>query len=72
MEALKFKKQRCQLFEYKPRALFLCLCLGIGQGKSSFQQKDCFHQQIGLKLRKKLGKCYIWSIALYGADPWAL
>jgi hypothetical protein len=28
------------------------------------------HQQIGLNLRKKLVKCSIWSIALYGAETW--
>jgi hypothetical protein len=25
-----------------------------------------------LELRKKLVKCYIWSIALYGAETWML
>jgi len=25
-----------------------------------------------LELRKKLVKCYIWSIALYGAEAWML
>ena len=25
-----------------------------------------------LKLRKRLVKCYIWSIALYGAENWTL
>jgi hypothetical protein len=25
-----------------------------------------------LKLRKKLVKCYIWCIALYGAETWTL
>ena len=25
-----------------------------------------------LNLRNKLVKCYIWSIALYGADTWTL
>jgi hypothetical protein len=25
-----------------------------------------------LELRKKLVKCYIWNIALYGADTWTL
>jgi hypothetical protein len=25
-----------------------------------------------LELRKKLVKCYIWSIALYGAETWTL
>jgi len=27
---------------------------------------------LGLKLREKLAKCYIWSIALYGAETWTL
>jgi hypothetical protein len=27
---------------------------------------------LGLNLRKKLVKCYIWSIALYGAETWTL
>ena len=25
-----------------------------------------------LELRKKLVKCYVWSIALYGAETWTL
>jgi hypothetical protein len=25
-----------------------------------------------LELRKKLVKCYVWSIALYGAEKWTL
>jgi hypothetical protein len=25
-----------------------------------------------LNLKKKLVKCYIWSIALYGAETWTL
>jgi hypothetical protein len=31
-----------------------------------------FHQQIDLNLRKKLVKCYIWSMTLYGAESWTL
>jgi hypothetical protein len=27
---------------------------------------------LDLELRKKLLKCYIWSIALYGAETWTL
>jgi len=45
----------------------------IAHGKSGTQQEeDCFHQQIGLKLRKKLVKCYVWSITLCGAETWTL
>jgi hypothetical protein len=25
-----------------------------------------------MELRKKLVKCYVWSIALYGAETWTL
>jgi hypothetical protein len=31
-----------------------------------------FTSKIDLELRKKLVKCYIWSIALYGAETWTL
>jgi len=27
---------------------------------------------LDLELRKKLLKCYIWSIAFYGAETWTL
>jgi len=31
-----------------------------------------FTSTLNLELRKKLVKCYIWSIALYGAETWTL
>jgi len=27
---------------------------------------------LNLELRKKLVKCYVWNIALYGAETWML
>jgi hypothetical protein len=30
-----------------------------------------FHKQIGLKFEKTLVKCYICSVALYGAETWS-
>jgi hypothetical protein len=40
--------------------------------KSMIQQtEDCYHQQIGPKL-KKLVKCCIWSITVYGVEIWTL
>jgi len=36
------------------------------------QEEGSFHQQIGRKLKKKLAKCYIWSIALFDNETWAL
>jgi hypothetical protein len=31
-----------------------------------------FTSKTDLELRKKIVKCYIWSIALYGAETWML
>jgi len=31
-----------------------------------------FNSTLDLELRKKLVRCYIWSIALYGAETWTL
>jgi hypothetical protein len=37
--------------------------------KAAFNKKRApFTRKMGLELRKKLLKCYIWSIALYGAE----
>jgi len=37
--------------------------------KSAFNKmRTLFTSTLDLKLRKKLVKCYIWSIALYGAE----
>ena len=30
------------------------------------EEAESFHQQIALKLRKKLVKCYTWFIAMHG------
>ena len=32
------------------------------------KKKALFYWVVGLKLSKKLVKCYIWSVALYGAE----
>ena len=41
--------------------------------KASFNKKKfLFASTLELKLRKKLVKCYIWGIALYGAETWTL
>jgi hypothetical protein len=52
----------CQ--EIKPR---------IATEKAAFnKKKTLFASKLALELRKKLVKCYIWSIALYGAETWTL
>jgi len=41
--------------------------------KAAFNKKRAlFTSTLDLKLRKKLVKCYMWSIALYGAETWTL
>jgi len=39
----------------------------ISMANASFNKRALFTSTWDLKLRKKLVKCYIWSIALYGA-----
>jgi hypothetical protein len=41
--------------------------------KAAFNKKRAlFTSTLELELRKKLMKCYIWSLALYGAETWTL
>ena len=45
----------------------------IAMAKAAFNKKrTLFTSTLDLKLRKKLVKCYIWGIALYGAETWTL
>ena len=45
----------------------------ISMAKVAFNKKRAlFTSTLDLKLKKKLVKCYIWSIALYGAETWTL
>jgi hypothetical protein len=45
----------------------------IAMAKAAFnKKKKLFTSKLVLNLRKKLVKCYIWSIALYGAETWTL
>ncbi|PNF31814.1 hypothetical protein B7P43_G09328 [Cryptotermes secundus] len=45
----------------------------IAMAKAAFsKKKNHFTSKLDLNLRKKLVKCYIWSIALYGAETWTL
>ena len=41
-------------------------------GKSYNKKKTLFTSKLDLNLRKKLVKCYIWRMALYGAETWTL
>jgi hypothetical protein len=45
----------------------------IALPKAAFTKKNThFTSRLDLKLRKKLMKCYTWSIELYGAETWTL
>ena len=40
--------------------------------KAAFNKKKTLTSKLDLNLRKKLVKCYIWSMVLYGAETWTL
>ena len=43
----------------------------IAMAKAAFNKKrTLFTSTLDLELRRKLVKCYIWGIALYGAETW--
>ena len=45
----------------------------IAMAKAAFsKKKNLFISKLDLNLRKKLIKCYIWSMTLYGAETWTL
>jgi len=45
----------------------------IAMAKAAFNKKrTLLTSTLDLELRKKLVKCYVWSIALYGAETWML
>jgi hypothetical protein len=39
---------------------------------ASNKKRTLFTSTLNLELRKKLVKCYIWSIAVNGAETWTL
>jgi hypothetical protein len=45
----------------------------IAMEKAAFNnKKKLFTSKVDLNLRKKLVKCYIWRVALYGDETWTL
>jgi hypothetical protein len=68
-----------ECFKYLGRMLTnegKCTCeikSGIAMAKAAFNKKRALStSKMDLELRKKLVKCYIWSIALYGPEMWTL
>ena len=69
----------CGIFKYLGRILTNCgrrnceIKCSIAMAKAAFNKnRALFTSTLDLELRKKLVKCYIWSIALYGAETWTL
>jgi hypothetical protein len=57
------------LLNFEPLAVLSHISLQAG--KDAFNKKRALGtSKMDLELRKKLVKCYIWSIALYGAETW--
>jgi hypothetical protein len=55
------------------RHVQLTLVILLNGAKAAFNKKNnIFTSKLDLNLRKKLVKCYIWSMALYGAETWTL
>ena len=51
-----------------------CTCeikYNIAMARAAFNRQKTFRQQIGLKLSKKVVKCYIWSTTLYCPESWS-
>jgi hypothetical protein len=45
----------------------------VAMAKAAFSKTRAFFtSKMDLELRKKLVKCYIWCVALYGAETWTL
>ena len=44
----------------------------IAMAKAAINKKNLFTSKLNLNLRKKLVKCYVWSMAVYGAETWTL
>jgi hypothetical protein len=40
----------------------------IVMAKAAFNKKVSFHQHIVIKFTEEIRKCYIWSVAVYGAE----
>jgi hypothetical protein len=52
-----------------------CTCeikSSTAMAKAAFNKKVLFTSKMDLELRKKLVKCYIRSVAFYGAETWTL
>jgi hypothetical protein len=72
LENVKSFKYLCSILTNDGRCTCEIKCR-IAMAKAAFNKKrTLFTSTLNLELRKKLEKCYVWSIALYGAETWTL
>ena len=65
-----FKKRGCLFFTFKE---YFEIKFKISMAKAAFNKTNTlFTSKLDLNLRKKLIKCYTWSMAFYGAENWTL
>jgi hypothetical protein len=70
--------ENVESFKYLGRILTkngTCTCeikSSIAMAKTAFNKGVLFTSNMDLELRRKLVKCYTWSIALYSAEIWTL
>jgi len=59
---LNLQKRRINFASVINRAIYACIKY----------KKALLTGKLGLNLRKKLTKCYVYSIVLYGAETWTI
>ena len=72
--------ENVELFDYLGSVLTndrRCMCeikSRIAMTRAAFnkKKKTLFTSKLDINLREKLVKCYIWSMAFYGAETWML
>ena len=71
---LRTMKQVVTAVRTECQALFKDFIIFLAStAKAAFNKnKNLFTSKLDLNMRKKLVKCYVWSIALYGAETWTL
>ena len=60
------------LKQYEPNIANHYFCIHNQVAAFNKKKKTLFNGKLDLNLRKKLVKCYIWNMALYGAETWTL
>ena len=54
------------------RCIYEIKCRIVMDKAAFIKKRALFTGALDLEMRNELAKCYIWSIALYGAETWTL